>query len=97
MPVYSLVSRDPENPGEIDLWHPDRLSEEEFGDLVLESMHWTSASVWREQIFEIARYLVEKHGFVESSGVFRLSYPSDWPKQKVLDRIRIILDKDRSD
>ncbi len=97
MPVYSLVSRDPDNPGEIDLWHQDRLSEEEFGDLVLESMNWTSSSQWREQIFEIARYLIEKHGFIESGGVFRLSYPSEWSKKTVRDRIHTILDKDRSD
>jgi hypothetical protein len=97
MPVYSLVSRDPDNPGEIDLWHPDRLSEEEFADFVLESMHWTSSSQWREQIFEIARYLIEKHGFIESGGIFRLSYPSDWPKHQVQSRIHSVLDKDRSD
>lgn len=97
MPVYSLVSRDQDNPGEIDLWHQDRLSEEEFGELVLESLHWTSSSLWREQIFEIARYLVEKHGFVESGGIFRISYPSEWSKQKVLNLIHTVLDKDRSD
>lgn len=97
MPVYSLISRDPENPGEIDLWHPDRISEEEFGELVLESMHWTSSSIWKEQIFEIARYLMDKHGFTEAGGVFRLSYPSDWSKLKVQNRMHAVLDKDRSD
>lgn len=97
MAVYSLVSRDPDNPGEIDLWHPERLSEEEFGSLVLESMNWTSSSLWHEQIFEIARYLVDKHGFMESGGIFRISYPAEWPKQKVQKLIHTVLDKDRSD
>ncbi len=97
MPVYSLVSRDPEHSGEIDLWHPDRLSEEEFGELVLESMRWTSSSAWREQIFEVSRYLIEKHGFSEAGGVFRISYPSDWAKSAVQGRLQSILARDRSD
>ncbi|MDA8110969.1 MAG: hypothetical protein M0T83_00765 [Nitrospiraceae bacterium] len=97
MPVYSLVSRDPDHSGEIDLWHPERIPEEEFGELVLEAMQWTSSATWREQIFEVGRYLIEKHGFSEAGGVFRISYPSDWSKQAVRDRLRALLAKDRSD
>ena len=97
MPVYSLVSRDPDHSGEIDLWHPDRLSEEEFGELVIEGMRWSSSSSWKDQIFELARYLIEKHGFSEAGGVFRISYPSNWTKEAVQERLTALLARDRSD
>ena len=97
MPVYSLVSRDPEHSGELDLWHPDRIPEEEFGELVLEALRWTSSGTWREQVLEVGRYLIEKHGFSEAGGVFRISYPSDWSKPAVQERLKALLDRDRSD
>ncbi len=97
MPVYSLVSRDSDHTGEIDLWHPDHLTEEEFGELLLEAMRWTSSSSWKEQILEVARYLTDKHGFRDAGGIVRISYPSLWAKEKVQHLLQNLLNRDRSD
>jgi hypothetical protein len=97
MPVYSLVSRDPDHTGEIDLWHPDHLTEEEFGELLLEAMRWTSSSPWKDQVLETARYLIDKHGFRDAGGLIRISYPAEWSKTKVQGLLQDLLNRDRSD